>query len=706
MKTAYVSVLALLGAAFALSACDQKPQPSKSAASSSAPQPAKSAATVTYDALDRGTFNRVAMEMDLPVYWVADANGNKRLDPDEVASLLFYRTEGQWVAGGKFTDEFEKAYAKMRAWAKSPAMPADLTDAEKKRRALVIEDLAQGRPTLVLSDLRGLAVPEKAFLGHMLKAALLIDDLYGKQNGIHEIAAGIPKDDPSSHALFRRNWGAKCVAPKTEKNPDCKAVPNAPSKIPVGVYPRSVQQKEAFCDTLAKHPNGKQLLAPFVVVAEKDGKLAPVPLTEAYKPEMTAVAQELEAAAKALEDPKETALQQYLQAAATAFRNNNWEPADEAWAKMNATNSRWYVRVGPDEVYWEPCNRKAGFHMSFARINEESLSWQKKLEPVQQELEDALAKHIGSPYKARKVTFHLPDFIDIVLNAGDARHPLGATIGQSLPNWGPVANEGRGRTVVMSNLYTDPDSVEARKEQAASMLTEPTMTQYTQKQGPDLLSTILHEAMHNLGPSHEYKVKGKTDDELFGGPLASTMEELKAQTGALWYVEMLRAKKIIDNEFAKQTYVASIVWALNHIARGMYTDTGKPKPYSQLAAIQMGFLMDEGAITFGADQVAANGRDKAAFTLHFDKLPAAIDKMMALVGGLKAKGDKAKAAELVKKYVDGKVVPMKLIEERSLRHPKAMFLYAVRMSGGGWPHTRGCRGLAACQPTCYFVQLS
>ena len=58
---------------------------------------------------------------------------------------------------------------------------------------------------------------------------------------------------------------------------------------------------------------------------------------------------------------------------------------------------------------------------------------------------------------------HLPDFIDIVINAGDDRNPLGATIGESLPNWGPVANEGRGRTVAMVNLYLDPDSIAARR---------------------------------------------------------------------------------------------------------------------------------------------------------------------------------------------------------------------------------------------------
>ena len=420
-------------------------------------------------------------------------------------------------------------------------------------------------------------------------------------------------------------------------------------------------------------------MSPFVVVRRKAGRLVAVPITEEFRELTTTVAAELRAAAGDLQDPNEGALKAYLLAAARAFTDNDWKPVDEAWAKMNATNSKWYLRIGPDEVYWEPCNRKAGFHMSFARINQASLTWQKKLEPVQQKMEDALAKHIGPPYRARKVTFHLPDFVDIVANAGDSRHPLGATVGQSLPNWGPVANEGRGRTVVMSNLYTDPDSLRVRKQQAESMLDAATMGKRAESQGPALFSIILHEATHNFGPSHEYEVRGKTDDKVFGGPLATTMEELKAQTGALWYVDLLREDEIIDRNFAEQSYVDAFVWALNHIARGMYTDSGKPKPYSHVAAIQVGYLLDKGAITFDPKATAANGKDQGAFILHFDKLPAAIDQMMKIAGRIKARGDKKKAEDLVEKYVEGDVVPMKLIAERSLRYPKATFLYGVAL---------------------------
>src|SRR5262249_50207729 len=47
-----------------------------------------------YDAVSRADFNRLAVRENLPIYWIADTNGDKSLQPDEVASLLFYPTEG------------------------------------------------------------------------------------------------------------------------------------------------------------------------------------------------------------------------------------------------------------------------------------------------------------------------------------------------------------------------------------------------------------------------------------------------------------------------------------------------------------------------------------------------------------------------------------------------------------------------------------
>jgi hypothetical protein len=654
----------------ALVACKARHEPAPrdqragSGSSATSSHPAK-----TYDAIARADFNRWAVRQNLPVYWIADSNANQRIDPYEVAALLFYATEGDWSHGPAFTAAFDKAYDQIVAASKAQGP----TGEDARRRELVAADLDQGRPTLVRSDFTSASADDKAFVGHMLTVAHLIDQLYEKTNGAAALASRLPAD-PESRSLFRRNRGPKCAGPATEKQPECSAIPGAP-KPTVDVYPSELQKSETFCKDLEARKDAKSLLEPFTAVRGDAAKLIAVPFSDAYKDETTAIAKELTAAADTVKDPSEPALVTYLRAAAKSFTTNDWLPADEAWAKMTVDNSKWFVRVGPDEVYWEPCSRKAGFHLTFARINQGSKDWQRKLVPVQQEMEAKIAERAGAPYTARTVTFHLPDFVDIIVYAGDDRQALTANIGQSLPNVGPVASEGRGRTIAMVNLYTDPDSLAARRAQAESLLDAASMSLYPGTAEPGLLTVILHEATHNLGPMHEYKVRGKIADEVFGGPTASMLEELKAETGALFLLEVLRSKGIIPDQLAQQTYAAAIVWGFGQISQG----TGSDKTYGNVAAIQIGFMIERGVLTWDDKAAAANGRDQGAFTIHTDKLVAVSEEMMKTFAGIKARGDKAAADDLIKRYVDGTVVPQKLIAERFRRFAKASFVYAVSM---------------------------
>jgi hypothetical protein len=497
--------------------------------------------------------------------------------------------------------------------------------------------------------------------------------------GTFGLDAEIPAGDAASRMLFYRNQGPFCAAPKTEGDPDCKAIPRALGRTS-GMYPASLLKKPKFCEELEARPDQKTLLAPFTVVAEEGGDLKAIPFSVAYKDDMGAVSRELAAAADAIQSSGEAPLKAYLTAASKAFLDNDWNPADEAWAKMGVQNSKWYLRIAPDEVYGDPCNRKGGFHMSFARINQASLEWQNKLDPVKSEMEGELAKMAGAPYKARSVTFHLPDFIDIVLNAGDSRDPLGATAGQSLPNWGPVANEGRGRTVAMVNLYTDPDSQAAMKAQVESLVCKASLDPESLNRDLTTMSTVLHEAAHNLGPAHEYKVGGKTDSEAFGGPLASTFEELKAQTSALFLSQWLAGKGIIDKKRATLANISDIYWAFGQISQGLYDGDGKPKTYPQLASIQVGSLLDAGALAWSADGAAANGTDKGCFEIHAEKLPAAIEALEKKVLVIKATGDKKAAGALRQAFVDkdGEWKRLRgVIEERWRRAPRASFVYSI-----------------------------
>ncbi|HVV82265.1 MAG TPA: hypothetical protein VHE35_04270, partial [Kofleriaceae bacterium] len=629
--------------------------------------------------LSRADFNRLAAEHALPLFWRADADGDHDLDPDELVTTwgLPGPSRAELVAGDHFTPRFEELYTTLTA----PAPSADLAPAERARRAAVVTELAQGLPTLVETDQRQATAEDRAIVDHVLAAAAIIDRIYARQQGVLGLDARIPADDPASRTLFWRNHGPFCKAPKTERNPDCSALPDHPKPVS-GLYPAAIQAQPGFCDRLAKQPNAADLMNHFSVVQEgtAPGTFVAVPFSVAYQDDMQAVAKELEAAAAAVTSPDEAAFVDYLKAAAQAFRDNDWEKADVAWAAMGARGSHWYLRVAPDEVYEDPCAWKAGFQVSFARINPGSVEWRQKLEPVKADMENALAALAGKPYVARQVAFRLPDFIDIIVNAGDARAPSGATIGESLPNWGKVAEAG-GRTVAMTNLYTDADSAATLLAQTSSLFCPATQAGVETDPSIELMTTVLHEASHNLGPAHDYKVGGKTDDVLFGGTLASTLEELKAQTAALYFSDWLVARGVVPDHLARASHLRDLAWAFGHIAQGMYAADGTPKNYSQLAAMQVGSLVAAGVIQWKADQKAANGTDAGCFEVDLDAWKPAVEALTARVLKIKGAGDKQDALAMKASFVDDKDAWGDLrgvIADRWLRAPRATMVYSVR----------------------------
>jgi hypothetical protein len=477
------------------------------------------------------------------------------------------------------------------------------------RRAAIRQELDAVAARLLETELGALPEAHQTFARRMLEVADAIDALYAVQTGLSAVADRVPAEDVESRSVLRRNWGLTCRSPIGASNDACSPVEGEVAQ-PVAVYPAAMQGTEGFCQTLEARPDHEALLAPFVAVVEREGDLAAVPYHEAFAAETARVVEAVRRAADALaDDASEEPLVTYLRAAATAFGTDDWEPADEAWASMNATNSRWYVRVGPDETYWEPCSLKAGYHLTLALINRDSLTWQERLTPLQGDMEAALAAISDGTYTAREVSFHMPDFIEIVVNAGDDRDAFGATIGQSLPNWGPVREEGRGRTVAMTNLYTDEDSQGVRRAMAESLFVEDALSAWSTSPQPGLVSTILHEATHNLGPASGYEHEGQTAPQAFGGELATMLEELKAQSGALFFLELITERGILDESARQEAILDNVVWALGHISRGMTTPSGRRRPYSQLAAIQVGYLLDAGVLTWDPQAEAANGED-------------------------------------------------------------------------------------------------
>ena len=269
--------------------------------------------------------------------------------------------------------------------------------------------------------------------------------------------------------MFFRNQGPKCEAPQTQNDPACSAIPDAPKGKLSGPLPGATPREAEVLRRPPKLEAGKKdkvLIDPFTVVARtrQEGRLQGGAVPRGLQGRRQAISGRAQGRRRGARRRTSPRSRRTSLAAAQAFVDDEWWPADEAWAKMDAKNSKYYLRIAPDEVYREPCSTKALFHVSFGLINQGSLKWQSKLDP----LEDGDGE--GARRAGRRAVQGARGELQAARTSSTSRStpatratPSGATIGQSLPNFGPVANEGRGRTVAMTNFYTDPDSIEALK---------------------------------------------------------------------------------------------------------------------------------------------------------------------------------------------------------------------------------------------------
>ena len=413
-------------------ACGGAPSSPPNAASEPPEETAPSAppaAPAGLAGLARADFNRAAAELALPLFWSSDADGDGALDPGELAvywGLDPAVSSSDFVDRGWFTPRMRETFERIAAQTRTQESDA--------RRVAVRKELAQGRVTLAATDMSRSSDAEKRFVAKMFAIGELIERLYAKQQAVDTLAAKIPADDPASKTLFFR--GARGEGHRSPRT--IRAARGAPARRHAedevsGMYPTDLlAQNPKFCAELQTGKD-KALADPFTAVVKEGDGLSAKPFHETWPAETEAIAKELEAAA-ALLGGSEPALVEYLQAAAKAFRTDDWWPADEAWAKMDAKNSKFYR--GGRTVYDEPAASRRSTTSAWASSTR-GPALAREARSLKGEMEGRRRRR---PYKARG-ELQAADFM--WSSTRRLAQPFGATIGQSLPNFGPVANGGR-----------------------------------------------------------------------------------------------------------------------------------------------------------------------------------------------------------------------------------------------------------------------
>jgi hypothetical protein len=358
--------------------------------------------------------------------------------------------------------------------------------------------------------------------------------------------------------------------------------------------------------------------------------------TDLLGPRMKQVAAELRAAAETAPHPS---LKKFLLSRADAFEKADAFPYDDSDFDWIALKGDWEVTVGPYETYKNPRQLKALFEMYIAREDKEITAELARFKKGLQEMENALGELVGPEiYQSRKLDPRISiRAAEAWMAAGDGRRGRGAIVAFHLPNRGKSVEEGLYKKVMLVNHSLAFESVSKAR---AGQVLDPDQIQYVDAHS-DIKNVTFHEFAHGFGAFHEMKVKnpkGKTVTVKQAlKEYDSLLEEEKADTFGMWLLSYQKKRGWVDELEEKKRYTSGFMHVLGLL---QYPLAGT---YPRMVAIQLGWYLDAGAVTWDGGA----GR----FTVHYDKMPAAVESLAKHVATIQLTGDYGAAKELVEKYI-------------------------------------------------------
>lgn len=488
---------------------------------------------------------------------------------------------------------------------------------------------------------RDLSEDEKKMMKHLLQAAKLIEELHMLQIHRHNldwrdrIMASGTDVEKKVFTRYQMPWCGD------DTSAQCCALEDCPDREIGAVHWPPDLTEEEF-EKLGQEPNGKELLSPFTMVRRKTGggyHAVPYTETETFGPRMKKVATALRAAAQTAPDES---LKKFLESRADAFEAKDAFPYDQSDYDWIALEGDWEVTVGPYETYKNPHQLKALFEMYIGHEDREITAELGKFKQSLQEMENALGELVGKDiYKSRKLDPRISiRAVDIWMASGDGRRDRGATVAFHLPNRGESVDEGLYKKVIMVNHSMAFENV--MKARAQLVLDRELMDNLDIR--ADITNVTFHEFAHGFGAYHEMEVKTpdgeKTTVKEALREYDSLFEELKADTFGLWLLSFQKKKGWVDEKQEIQRYTSALMHILGLL---QYPLSGT---YPRMVAIQLGWYLDRGAVTWDAEQ----GR----FSIDYAKMPEAVESLAKKVATIQLTGDYEAAKELYEKYiVDG-----------------------------------------------------
>lgn len=393
-----------------------------------------------------------------------------------------------------------------------------------------------------------------------------------------------------------------------------------------GFYPPKLT-RDQIEQYVQQHPDQKAAIYDqFTIVRWHQGKLDVVPYHIAFRAFLEPAAKALRAAALLSDDP---AFAKFLRLRADALLSDDYFVSDLAWLELK--NPKFDIIFAPYETYLDGLLGVKGSYGAAVLVRNERES--KKLELFTEyvpQIQDALP--LAAEDRPSKHGLETPmEVMDAPFRAGDLTHGYQA-VADNLPN-DPRVHEQKGSKKLFFKNFMDA-RVNYVILPVARKLMEPDQAAKVSGEGY-LLTTIMHEVCHGLGPAYSRTAAGKVDIRAAIGPAFSGLEEAKADVTGMFGLKWLVDHNALPKEKLEEYYAAYIGGVFRTVR------FGTTEAHGQAEMMEFNYLSERGAITR-----SASGR----YAIDYEKIPGALADLTKELLEIEATGDRTRAENWFKKY--------------------------------------------------------
>ncbi|HEV2699462.1 MAG TPA: Zn-dependent hydrolase, partial [Terriglobales bacterium] len=320
----------------------------------------------------------------------------------------------------------------------------------------------------------------------------------------------------------------------------------------------------------------------------------------------------------------------FLRLRADALLNDDYFKSDIAWLELK--NPKFDVIFAPYETYNDNLLGVKATYGAAVLIRNEAES--RRLETFKKhvpEIQDALP--LAERDRPSMHGLETPmEVMDSPFRAGDLGHGYQA-VADNLPN-DPRVHEQKGSKKLFFKNFMD-----ARVNYVILPLAKIMMPadQAAKASGEGyLLSTILHEICHGLGPAFAHNNRGeKVSIRESVGPIYSGLEEAKADVVGMFGLKWLVDNGVLPKQKIEEYYASYVAGNLRTIR------FGAAEAHGQAEMMEFNYYVEHGGI-----RRLSSGR----YAVDYQKMPAQIASLAKELLEMEASGDRARADAWFKKY--------------------------------------------------------